>query len=136
MNPVVPLRLRLSAVFRKLSNALAVDQSPGSLEWRACAEPLAEIGARVVKLLPDPENPLQRQELYRQLFSFLSGAYWGLLYQDPDNPDFVYFGYEWAGPDADTILSLTPLRGSRARRNASKRALDSAVCSPPLLNGP
>jgi len=115
------ISLALSAVLMTLSNALAGDKSAASQEWRSYAEPLASIGERVAKLLPDPEDPLQRQELYRQLFSFISGAYWGLLYQDPDNPDFVYFGYEYAAPDADTIHSLTPIRGDGVYKISGRR---------------
>ena len=105
------IRFPLATALTALAGRLTGDNSPAAKEWRSYAGPLADIGGRVAKLLPDPDNALQRHELYRQLFSFISGAYWGLLYQDPDNPDFVYFGYEWAGPDTDTVLSLTPLRG-------------------------
>lgn len=82
-----------------------------SVEWCSYIEPLLPIAERVARTMPESSNPLLRQELYRQMFSLIAQGYWHLVYQDPDNPDFVPFWYNYGAPNPDDLYTSTPIRG-------------------------
>lgn len=83
-----------------------------STEWSAYIDPLRSIAERVAKTMPDPANPHLRQEMYRQLFSLIAAGYWSMLFQDPDNPDFTPFFYNYGAPNPDDLYTVTPIRGN------------------------
>ena len=57
-------------------------------EWRSLVEPLLPLGERTAALVSDPQDPLLRQEMYKQLFMSMSAAYLGLFVGDAAHPDF------------------------------------------------
>ena len=83
-----------------------------SQEWRSYVTPLLSIGERLAPQLSNPQDPQLRRELYRGIFSQLSTAYLGLLYADPQHPDFWPFitpAYNYAGPNPDDDYYLSPI---------------------------
>lgn len=111
----------LSAPLFALPQALAADKGAVPNEWRSYMEMLAPIAERIAKVMPEPQNPQLRQEMHRQLFSLLATGYWHLLYQDPDNPDFVPFWYNYGAPNPDDIYTSTPIRGDGVYRISGTR---------------
>lgn len=81
-------------------------------EWRRYLEPLLSLPDRIVPQMLHADDAQLRRELYREMFSQLLPAYFGLLHADPRHPDFWPFttpctAYAGANPDHDYYI--TPL---------------------------
>lgn len=109
-----------STVFAEGSNA-----DPAS--WRSYMELLAPIGERVAKVLPEPQNPQLLQEMHRQLFSIMAAGYWSLLYENPDNPDFIPFWYNFGAPNPDDFYRKTRIDGNGVYRISGFRGTTRIV---------
>ena len=98
------------------SNAFADENAErtavAAQEWRSYVEPMLTMGEHAVSQMPDAQDPLQRQEVYRQLFSGLSAGYLALLHADPDHPDFwpiFNMAYNYFAPNPDDAYYATPI---------------------------
>lgn len=103
----------------------AAQGSPAaSAPWPAYTDVLAKYVEKLPGLPSNLEEPLLRQEVYRWLFSQAAQGYFGLIYQDPEYPDFwpVYnqvfnFGF----PNPDDAYYMAPVNGDGVYRMSGFR---------------
>ena len=62
------------------------DRYPG---WEETLSRLQPVAKRLAEKLRDPEDEQARQELYKMMMSAVVGGYVGLVYNDPDYPEWV-----------------------------------------------
>jgi hypothetical protein len=109
------IAITASILLLGLSNAFADDSATAAQEWRAYVEPLAPIGGRMAALMSNPDDPQLRQELYRFMVSQLAAAYMGLVYGDPQYPDFLPMfnqAFNEGFPNPDDSYYSTPVDDS------------------------
>ncbi|MDB5972342.1 MAG: hypothetical protein JWQ90_4792 [Hydrocarboniphaga sp.] len=81
-------------------------------EWSTYIEALLPLAGRLVPQLLDAQDEQIRREFYRNLFSQLVTAYVGLLYVDPQHPDFYPFATimsAYAGANPDQGYAMCPI---------------------------
>ena len=108
-----------AAIILAFSSTAIAEEAPGSpspavAEWPAYIEPLLPLGERLTAKMTGAGDPQLRQELYKLMFSQISSAYIGLLYADPQHPDFWPMfnqAYNIFGPNTDNSYYLTPIDG-------------------------
>jgi hypothetical protein len=85
---------------------------------------MVPLGERMVAGLEDPDDPLLRQEQYRQLFSGMSAAYIGLFLGDTRYPDFwpiANMAYNFLSPNPDDAYYMAALDGNGSYRISGYR---------------
>ena len=93
-------------------------------EWRALIEPLLPLGEKMVGMMAEPDDPLLRQEIYRQNFSAMSMAYMGLFLGDAGHPDFwplIHQAWSFLAPNPDDSYYLAPIDGNGSYRMSGYR---------------
>jgi len=112
------------AVAAAAAKAAADSTAVVSQEWQALIEPMMSMGGRAAPLLADPKDPLQRQELYQQLFKTMSMAYMAMFVGDPAHPDFWPLfnqAYSIGSANPDDTYYLAPLDGNGVYRISGYR---------------
>ena len=85
-------------------------------EWGDFLEKLAPVAKRLVDRIRTPEDLQSRQETYRMMMSALAGGYMGLIYNDPDYPEWVPMlgsALNFAAPVPDFTYTYAPIRGDQ-----------------------
>lgn len=93
-------------------------------EWSEMLAQLEPVAKRLVDRIRTPDDPLARQETYRMMMSALAGGYLGLVYNDPDYPEWVPMlssALNFAAPVPDFTYSYAPIRGEGSYRIAGYR---------------
>lgn len=93
-------------------------------EWRAFVEPFIPMVGEFVGRLSDPGDRRLRHELYRQFIGQIAAGYFGLLYADPEHPDFwPYFNtaFSHLGPNPDNDWYVTPIHDDGCYRISGTR---------------
>ena len=94
------------------------------LEWSDYLARLEPVAKRLVDKLRTPDDPLARQETYRMMMSAIAGGYAGLVYNDPDYPEWVPMlssALNFAAPVPDFTYTYAPIRGEGTYRIAGHR---------------
>lgn len=97
-----------------LAQADADTTGDAAKEWSAYIDGLAPLGEKMASQLTDPNDPQSRQELYQLMFNTLAKAYFAMVFQNPDHPDFwpiFNAGFNDALPNADTVYYATAIDG-------------------------
>jgi hypothetical protein len=82
------------------------------------------VADRLVAQIRDPDDPLARQETYRMMMSAIAGGYAGLVYNDPDYPEWVPLlssALNFAAPVPDFTYTYAPIHGEGTYRIAGDR---------------
>jgi Protein of unknown function (DUF1214) len=92
-------------------------QSAGGTEWADYIRPFASMGDDMLSLLQDPDDSLERHELYEFIFSQMASAYVMQFYSDPAHPDWwpLYnhaFDAFWPNPDTIYYCSVVDSTGT------------------------
>jgi len=93
-------------------------------EWEDFLARLAPVAKRLVEKTRKPEDPQTRQETYRMMMSALAGGYFGLVYTDPDYPEWVPMlssALNFAAPVPDFTYTYAPIRGEGTYRITGHR---------------
>jgi hypothetical protein len=93
--------------------------SASSTVWPSYTDVLAPYAQNLAGLPSSLEDPQLRQEFYRWLFSQAAQGYFGLIYQDPEYPDFwpVYNqAFNFGFPNPDDSYYMTPINGDGVYR--------------------
>ncbi len=93
-------------------------------EWHDHLARWAPVADRLVAKLRDPADATDRQELHQMMLSALTGAYVGLVANDPDYPEFVPMlsqALNFAAPVPDFVYTYAPIRGEGTYRIAGHR---------------
>ncbi|MBW2423190.1 MAG: DUF1214 domain-containing protein [Deltaproteobacteria bacterium] len=97
------------------------DRYPG---WEETLSRLQPVAKRLAEKLRDPEDEQARQELYKMMMSAVVGGYVGLVYNDPDYPEWVPMlsnALNFAAPVPDFVYTYAPIRGEGTYRVAGHR---------------
>jgi hypothetical protein len=97
------------------------DRYPG---WEEALSRLQPVAKRLAEKLRDPEDEQARQELYKMMMSAVVGGYVGLVYNDPDYPEWVPMlsnALNFAAPVPDFVYTYAPIRGEGTYRVAGHR---------------
>ncbi len=101
-----------------------MDEQAGYPEWNDFLAGLAPVAKRLVDQIRTPEDPQARQETYRMMMSAIVGGYLGLVYNDPDHPEWVPMlgsALNFAAPVPDFTYTYAPIRGEGVYRIAGHR---------------
>jgi hypothetical protein len=93
-------------------------------EWSDYLALLEPVAKRLVDRIRTPDDPLSRQEMYRMMMSAIAGGYCGLVYNDPDYPEWVPMlssALNFAAPVPDFTYTYAPIRGEGTYRVAGYR---------------
>jgi hypothetical protein len=93
-------------------------------EWSDYLARLEPVAKRLVERIRTPDDPLQRQEIYRMMMSAIAGGYVGLVYNDPDYPEWVPMlsnALNFAAPVPDFTYTYAPIRGEGSYRITGHR---------------
>jgi len=97
------------------------DRYPG---WEETLSRLQPVAKRLAEKLRDPDDEQARQELYKMMMSAVVGGYVGLVYNDPDYPEWVPMlsnALNFAAPVPDFVYTYAPIRGEGTYRVAGHR---------------
>lgn len=100
------------------------------MTWASYVEGLVPLGEHLRRLLPDPNDALLEQELYRHIYLVLSQGFGGLVYQNATHPDFwPQFStmYNFAISNVDDTYHMTPLDAAGVYKIAGFRGSAHAV---------
>lgn len=93
-----------------LSQARAETASIASDPWSSYMEALRPVGEKLAARLSDPNDPRQRNELYKLLYSTIVFGYFSSVYQDIEHPDFWPFFdnqiFSFLFPNPDNIYHM------------------------------
>lgn len=93
-------------------------------EWPQILERLEPVADRLLARTRDPEDPIVRQELSQMMMAALTGGYLGLVYADPDYPEFVPMlgsALNFAAPVPDFTYTYAPIHGEGRYRISGHR---------------
>ena len=93
-------------------------------EWSDYLKELEPVAERLVAKTRTPDDPQARQEIYRMMLGTLAGGYLGLVYNDPNHPDWVPMlnsGLNFAAPVPDFMYTYAPICGEGTYRIAGYR---------------
>ncbi len=93
-------------------------------EWSDYLEQLGPVAERLIAKIRTPDDEQARQETYRMMMATIAGGYLGLVYNDPDYPDWVPMlnsGLNFAAPVPDFMYTYAPIRGEGTYRIAGYR---------------
>ena len=93
-------------------------------EWSDFLALLEPVAKRLIDRIRTPDDPLVRQEMYRMMMSAITGGYVGLVYNDPDYPEWVPMlssALNFAAPVPDFTYTYAPIRGEGVYRIAGYR---------------
>ena len=93
-------------------------------EWSDYLAQLEPVAKRLVEKIRTPDDALARQEMYRMMMSAIAGGYFGLVYNDPDYPEWVPMlssALNFAAPVPDFTYTYAPIRGEGTYRIAGDR---------------
>lgn len=88
-------------------------------EWDEFIEAFRGRGERALALAADPADPQLRQELSHQLLTSLVHGYIGMVYADPEYPEFIPtlgLALNYAAPVPDFMYKGTPIEGDGVYR--------------------
>jgi hypothetical protein len=88
-------------------------------EWNSYLQPLAPMGKQLSGYLTDPKDTQLRHEMYRDLFSAISLAYIGVVWGDPQHPDFMPYttqSYAALANNPDNVYYFTPIEDAGVYR--------------------
>ena len=96
------------------------------LEWSDYLAQLEPVAKRLVDKIRAPDDVLSRLEMYRMMMSAIAGGYLGLVYNDPDYPEWVPMlssALNFAAPVPDFTYTYTyaQIRGEGTYRIAGYR---------------
>lgn len=93
-------------------------------EWSDYLARLEPVAKRLIEKIRTPDEPLARQETYRMMMSAITGGYLGLVYNDPDYPEWVPMlssALNFAAPVPDFTYTYAPIHGEGSYRIAGHR---------------
>ena len=103
-------------------------------------EAFAPVGERMTALLPQPVDPQLQQEMYSLMFMTAFQGYMGLVYADPEHPDFIPVANQVlniAFPNPDNVYYMTPLDENGVYKlsgdRGTVRIIDFNIGSGPLF---
>lgn len=92
--------------------------------WEDTLARLAPVAKRLVDQMRDPGDEQARQELYKMMMSAITGGFVGLVYNDPDYPEWVPMlssALNFAAPVPDFVYTYAPIRGEGQYRITGHR---------------
>ena len=101
-----------------------MDEQTDLPEWSDFLALLEPVAKRLIDQIHTPDDPLVRQEMYRMMMSAIAGGYVGLVYNDPDYPEWVPMlssALNFAAPVPDFTYTYAPIRGEGVYRIAGYR---------------
>lgn len=93
-------------------------------DWREILDRLEPVADRLLARTREPADPLTRQELSKMMMAALTGGYLGLVYTDPDYPEFVPMlgsALNFAAPVPDFTYTYAPIHGDGRYRISGDR---------------
>lgn len=99
-------------------------------EWDEFVEAFRGRGDRALSLAWSPDDPQVRQELSQQLLTSLAHGYIGMVYADPEYPEFIPtlgLALNYAAPVPDFMYKGTPIDGDGVYRIWGNRGTSTFV---------